>query len=99
MECRSLSRKSSIPSPAQPASWRDQIPIHPVAKAHFEPLPAGELAALAADIAAHGLHSPIVLWTDPAGIATVIDGANRLDALWRNNGGFRIEDGVPVGVG
>src|SRR5205085_4815531 len=54
----------------------EQIPaVHPVA-ALFPLLPPDELAALAADIRAHGLLHAVVLGAD----GQVIDGRNRLAA-------------------
>lgn len=40
---------------ARTSSWRDRLPVHPAAQL-FPLLPAGELRALADDIAEHGLH-------------------------------------------
>jgi hypothetical protein len=51
--------------------------IHPVA-ALFPMLPDDELDALAADIKAHGQHSPVVYQGD-----TLLDGRNRLEACRR----------------
>lgn len=48
--------------------------VHPAADV-WPMLPKEELAAMAADIKANGLHDPIVLWQDQ-----IIDGRNRLAA-------------------
>jgi hypothetical protein len=72
-------------------SWRDVLPIHPAADL-FPRMSESELAALAEDIKANGLKSPVVLWvpgspndypddSDPP--RYVLDGINRLDAMER----------------
>jgi hypothetical protein len=75
-----------MPQPAETvtrSSWRDRYPVHPCADV-FPMLSEPELDALAADIKANSLRSPIVLWQDEtASCYWVLDGRNRLEALER----------------
>ena len=54
-------------------------PVHEAAKL-FPLLIGDELAELAADIKANGLHEPVWLWNDAAGTQWLLDGRNRLAA-------------------
>ena len=65
-------------------SWRDVLPIHPAADL-FPLMSPDELKVLGEDIKAHGLTSPIVLWSPKrrSGKIFLLDGRNRLDALER----------------
>jgi hypothetical protein len=70
---------------SQPKNWRDTLPIHPAADL-FPPIPEAELKELAADIEAHGLQTPVVLWNpsedpDDEDRYLLLDGRSRLDAL------------------
>jgi hypothetical protein len=69
------------------SSWRDILKIHPAAEL-FPRMSDDELRELAADIKAHGLKQPIVLWSpgySGDGMKDrpryVLDGINRLDAM------------------
>jgi ParB/Sulfiredoxin domain len=61
-------------------SWRDILPIHPAAEL-FPLMSPDELRALAEDIKANGLVTPVVLWRDDEGKLILLDGRNRLDAI------------------
>jgi hypothetical protein len=70
---------------SQPKTWRDVLTIHPAADL-FPPIPEAELKELAADIEAHGLQTPVVVWTpsedpDDEDRYLLLDGRSRLDAL------------------
>ncbi len=62
-------------------SWRDTYPVHPCADV-FPMMPDAEIDALAADIKANGLRTPIVSYLYD-GRKSVLDGRNRLEALSR----------------
>src|SRR5262245_46840410 len=61
-------------------SWRDTLPIHPVAEL-FPLMSEAELRELGQDIKKNGLTSPIALWRDNGGKISLLDGRNRLDAM------------------
>jgi hypothetical protein len=61
-------------------SWRDFLQVHPACEL-FDPVSPAELKELGADIKAHGLQHPIVLWRDANGEYSLLDGRNRLDAM------------------
>jgi hypothetical protein len=66
-----------------PNSWRDVLPVHPAADM-FPVLGRDELLELGRDIAAKGLTSPVVLWSESTkhgDVVSVLDGRNRLDAM------------------
>jgi len=82
-------------------TWRDLIPVHPAAEL-FPMMSDEELDEFAADIAAYGgLRFPVTLWTPQKswtpeqgvndGSVTdevfLLDGPNRLEALWRLHAG------------
>jgi hypothetical protein len=79
-----LDGQSSKPTPTKVKSWRDVLPVHPAANL-FPLMSPDELRALGEDIKAHGLTSPIVLWSPKrrSGKTFLLDGRNRLDALER----------------
>jgi ParB-like chromosome segregation protein Spo0J len=62
--------------------WRNVLPVHPAAEL-LPPLSADELQELGEDIRARGLLVPIVLYLDPDGGLSLLDGRNRLDAMER----------------
>jgi hypothetical protein len=66
----------------EPFNWRDHLKVHPAADL-FPLMSPDELKALADDIKANGLQTPIVLWKElwPDDTPILIDGRNRLDAL------------------
>jgi hypothetical protein len=78
-------------------SWRDFLPIHPAAEL-FPRMREAELAALAEDIKANGLKSPIVLWSPESKnpLRYVLDGINRLDAMERAGIQFLTDKGEPT---
>jgi ParB-like chromosome segregation protein Spo0J len=59
-------------------TWRDSIPVHPLADS-FPMMSDGELQELAADIKKNGQREP-VLFAEIDGVRTLIDGRHRLDA-------------------
>ena len=66
-------------------SWRDHIEVHPACE-QFPPMTPDELRALAEDIKANGLQTPITVMVDRADINgkwsyKLLDGRNRLDAI------------------
>lgn len=68
-------------------SWRDLIKIHPACEL-LPPTTADELRALADDIKAHGLQTPVVFWCTgercaepPLQTLELLDGRSRLDAM------------------
>jgi hypothetical protein len=63
----------------RPKSWRDILPIHPACN-RFEPVSAGELRDLVANIAKHGLRDKIDIYFKDEK-CVLVDGQNRLDAL------------------
>jgi ParB-like chromosome segregation protein Spo0J len=65
----------------KPKPWRELYKIYPAAE-KFPLLPADELKALSDDIKANGLKEPIAWAKDVDGVTWVIDGRNRLDAIW-----------------
>jgi hypothetical protein len=65
------------------SGWRDFLPIHPAAEL-FPLLPAEELQALADDVKANGLLTPVSLIETPDGDVMLLEGRCRLDALERN---------------
>lgn len=68
-------------------SWREWIAVHPAADL-FPMLPDAELDALAKDIGANGLTSPLSLWReDETAPWQLIDGRNRIDAMARLSDG------------
>src|SRR5215216_5385141 len=70
---------------AQPIkkSWRDVLPTHPAADL-FPMMSPEQLAELGEDIKAHGLISPIIVWSkDASGEQVLLDGRNRLEAMLR----------------
>jgi hypothetical protein len=79
-------------------SWRDALAIHPAAEL-FPRMSEAELAALAEDIKANGLKSPIVLWSPESKNPPryVLDGINRLDAMERADIQFLTDRGEPIG--
>lgn len=62
--------------------WRQHLAVHPAAEL-FPPLPESELRELAKDNKAHGLQTPIVLWSPSSDrkVAHLLDGRHQLDAL------------------
>jgi hypothetical protein len=63
---------------AEKKPWRELYPVHPCADV-FPMMPDDEIDALAEDIKAHGLRTPVVLTSRDV----VLDGRNRLEALSR----------------
>jgi hypothetical protein len=63
-----------------PQHWRGVLPVHPAC----DLLPAmteSELRELGDDIKRHGLHTPVVIFTDQEGTEYLLDGRNRLGAM------------------
>jgi hypothetical protein len=60
--------------------WRAILPVHPAAEL-LPRMTVTELKELGADIAANGLHTPIILLKDENGSEQLLDGVNRLDAM------------------
>ena len=74
-----MDERAAASAPVQ--SWRDVIKVHPAAQV-FPLMGKAELAALAADIEAHGLEDPVTLWSPGDGQpALLLDGRNRLNAM------------------
>lgn len=68
-------------------NWRERIAVHPAADL-FPLLSDAELGALAKDIDANGLTSPLSLWRAREGADwQLLDGRNRLDAMARLDDG------------
>ena len=59
-------------------SWRDVIPVFPVADA-FPRLYGPNLKDLAEDIQKNGLREPVTLWKAPDGTLYLLDGRSRMD--------------------
>jgi hypothetical protein len=80
-------------------SWRDTLPVHPAAEL-FPRMSEAELAALAEDIKANELKSPVVLWAPESKTPTryVLDGINRLDAMERAGIQFLTDTGEPINL-
>lgn len=88
-----LDDDSASPAAPMPASWRDLIAVHPAADL-FPMMGEAELRELGEDIEKNGLQHSIVLWTPEPQPGTrrykkhkeifVIDGRNRLEAVWRS---------------
>jgi hypothetical protein len=84
----SAPRHAAQASSRRPIARWEEPPVHPANNA--PPMSDAELAELAADIKAHGMHEPIVLWRDNTEEANgaegpfplyLLDGRNRLAAL------------------
>jgi hypothetical protein len=60
--------------------WRGVLPVHPAANM-FPRMSDAELRELGEDIICHGLHTPIVIFTDQDGTERLLDGISRLDSM------------------
>ena len=69
------SRKGQVPQ-----HWRGVLPVHPACDL-LPPMTEGELRELGDDIKRHGLHTPVVIFTDQEGTEYLLDGRNRLGAM------------------
>jgi hypothetical protein len=69
----------------EPQDWRDLIKVHPAAD-KFPPMSDDELDTLGKDILQHGLRVRLVFHGDE-----LIDGRNRITAVWRTFGQRRRE--------
>jgi hypothetical protein len=69
------------PGNNQPAlTWRDVLPVHPAAEL-LPRMSNAELEELRTDIAANGLHTPVIILLSDDGTEQLLDGINRLDAM------------------
>jgi DNA-binding transcriptional regulator YdaS (Cro superfamily) len=75
--------------------WRSCLPVHPAADI-FDPLAGDDLAALVADIKAHGIREPIGVMKDGTGGWQVVDGRNRLTAAEMARVDLFTQDGKPI---
>jgi hypothetical protein len=74
-----------------PTQWRCVLRIHEAAEL-LPRMSETELEELGEDIKRHGIHQPIVIFTDQDGIERLLDGISRLDAMERT-GLPVVEDG------
>ena len=65
-----------------PTQWRCVLRIHEAAEL-LPRMSETELEELGEDIKRHGIHQPIVIFTDQDGIERLLDGISRLDAMER----------------